>query len=184
MHVLAEAYVKFRAMTGDTAVRLEAAGYTAPDQQAYLNDVRRILAGAGLADEFSYRGVVDRDGKLAFLKGPRPPVGSGNLRRAERNVPARGHGERSTCRSAPQGRLRRDHREDRRGAPGGPRRHRQPCARPVHAVAGPGEDRQTWASAPSARFENITPSRIRHPACSTSMTMSSRAVPNLRTRMP
>ncbi len=69
LHVLAEAYVKFRAMTGDTAVRLEAAGYTAPDQQAYLNDVRRILAGAGLADEFSYRGVVDRDGKLAFLKG-------------------------------------------------------------------------------------------------------------------
>ena len=33
-----------------------------------MNDVRRILERAGLDGEFTYRGAVDRDGKLAFLR--------------------------------------------------------------------------------------------------------------------
>ena len=33
-----------------------------------MNGVRDMLTKAGLAAEFSYRGVVDRDGKLAFLQ--------------------------------------------------------------------------------------------------------------------
>ena len=68
LHVLAEAYVRFRQRVGDVSIRLEAAGYTAPGHTGYLNQVRNTLADAGYADEFSYRGVVDRDGKLAFLQ--------------------------------------------------------------------------------------------------------------------
>ena len=40
----------------------------APAQAPYLDDVRRILGKAGLEGEFTYRGAVDRDGKLAFLR--------------------------------------------------------------------------------------------------------------------
>jgi glycosyltransferase involved in cell wall biosynthesis len=68
LHVLADAYVRFRRRTGNARVRLEAAGYTAPAHLAYMNDVRSKLDEAGLAGEFSYRGVLDRDGKLAYLK--------------------------------------------------------------------------------------------------------------------
>ena len=49
-------------------MRLEAAGYLARSSQPYLDDVRRILARAHLEHEFAYRGEVDREGKLAFLK--------------------------------------------------------------------------------------------------------------------
>jgi glycosyltransferase involved in cell wall biosynthesis len=68
LHVLADAYVRLRQRTGQARIRLDAAGYTAPGHQTYMNDVRRILKDAGLADEFSYKGVLDRDGKLAFLQ--------------------------------------------------------------------------------------------------------------------
>jgi glycosyltransferase involved in cell wall biosynthesis len=69
LHVLADAYVRFRRRIGAARVRLEAAGYLAPAHEAYLTDVRRVLQQAGLADEFSYRGALDRAGKLAFLRG-------------------------------------------------------------------------------------------------------------------
>ncbi len=68
LHVLAEAYIRLRKMTGEADVRLEAAGYSAPDHQGYMDDTRRMLERAGLADEFSYRGVVDREGKLRYLQ--------------------------------------------------------------------------------------------------------------------
>jgi glycosyltransferase involved in cell wall biosynthesis len=65
---LAEAYALFRKRTGGARIRLEAAGYAAPANQAYLEDVRRCLDKAGLLGEFSYRGVLDREGKLDFLR--------------------------------------------------------------------------------------------------------------------
>ena len=68
LHVLADAYTRFRGRTSQTPARLEVAGYTAPDDREYLNGVRETLDEAGLANEFSYRGVVDRDGKLEFLQ--------------------------------------------------------------------------------------------------------------------
>ena len=68
LHVLADAYVQFRRRTADTKVRLEAAGYLPPVQVPYLDSVKRILEKAGLAEEFTYRGALDRDGKLAFLR--------------------------------------------------------------------------------------------------------------------
>jgi glycosyltransferase involved in cell wall biosynthesis len=68
LHVLAEAYVRFRRRTPGARARLEAAGYLSRAHESYLDSVRRTLAEAGLADEFSYRGAVDRIGKLAFLR--------------------------------------------------------------------------------------------------------------------
>lgn len=67
LHVLADAYVRLRRRVPDGAMRLVVAGYMAPDQAPYLEQVRGVLAAAGLAHEFSYRGAVDREGKLAFL---------------------------------------------------------------------------------------------------------------------
>lgn len=69
LHVLADAYVRLRRRLGNARVRLEAAGYMAPSQAGYLEDVTRTIAAAGLAGEFAYRGVVDRAGKIAFLQG-------------------------------------------------------------------------------------------------------------------
>jgi glycosyltransferase involved in cell wall biosynthesis len=68
LHLLADAYVRFRRRTPGARVQLEAAGYLSRAHDAYLKAVRRTLDEAGLADEFTYRGAVDRDGKLAFLR--------------------------------------------------------------------------------------------------------------------
>jgi glycosyltransferase involved in cell wall biosynthesis len=68
LHVLAEAYPIFRRRTGNAKVCFDAAGYMSREHQTYLDRVKRGLAKAGLAEEFNYRGAVDRDGKLAFLR--------------------------------------------------------------------------------------------------------------------
>ncbi|MBI2834539.1 MAG: glycosyltransferase family 4 protein [Acidobacteria bacterium] len=68
LHVLADAYQHFRRRTGGARARLEAAGHLARAQASYLEGVRRSLDKAGLAGEFTYRGAVDRKGKLAFLR--------------------------------------------------------------------------------------------------------------------
>jgi len=67
LHVLAEAYRRLRARPGLPSSRLVAAGYLAPEHQAYLASVRQVLQSAGLAGHFEYRGELDRLGKLAFL---------------------------------------------------------------------------------------------------------------------
>ena len=69
LHLLAEAYIQLRRRTGRTPIRLEAAGYLARAHQPYLDAVRRTLERADLAHEFSHHGEVDREGKLAFLRG-------------------------------------------------------------------------------------------------------------------
>jgi glycosyltransferase involved in cell wall biosynthesis len=68
LHVLADAYVRLRRRIGHASMRLEAAGFMAPAHASYLDDVKRVLERAGLSQEFSYRGSVDRAGKLAFLR--------------------------------------------------------------------------------------------------------------------
>jgi len=67
LHVLVEAYRLLRKEISEA--RLEVAGYIAPEFQSYLRDCERSLEAAGLAAEFHYRGAVDRDQKIAFLKG-------------------------------------------------------------------------------------------------------------------
>jgi glycosyltransferase involved in cell wall biosynthesis len=68
LHALAEAYRLLRAKAPSTPMRLEAAGYLAPAQASYLEQIRATLANAGLSNEFTYHGAVDRNGKLAFLR--------------------------------------------------------------------------------------------------------------------
>jgi glycosyltransferase involved in cell wall biosynthesis len=69
LHVLAEAYVRFRQKSVNADTRLEAAGYVAPAHLTYLEDVKRFLNASGRESEFRYHGVVDRSRKLAFLAG-------------------------------------------------------------------------------------------------------------------
>jgi len=68
LHVLAEAYIRLRRHVPHAPMRLDAAGYMWPAQAPYLAEVKARLHDAGLAEEFSYHGSVDRDGKLAFLR--------------------------------------------------------------------------------------------------------------------
>lgn len=66
LHVLVDAYKKMREEV--PAARLEVAGYMAPEHQKYLDECVRKLSEAGLSGEFNYRGVLDRDQKIEFLK--------------------------------------------------------------------------------------------------------------------
>jgi glycosyltransferase involved in cell wall biosynthesis len=69
LHVLAEAYRLLRQRTPDRRIRLEVAGYLAPEYRDYLSEIERKMTDWGLSGEFHYRGVLDRAGKLSFLKG-------------------------------------------------------------------------------------------------------------------
>lgn len=69
LHVLTEAYVRFRRRVGNVRVRLETAGTMAPSARSYLEDATKAITNAGLDAEFAYRGSMDRAGKLAFLRG-------------------------------------------------------------------------------------------------------------------
>lgn len=68
LHVLAETYRRLRKDESLTSARLEAAGYLAPEHQKYLADIQQDMKAAGLGDEFSYRGVLNREQKIAFLQ--------------------------------------------------------------------------------------------------------------------
>jgi glycosyltransferase involved in cell wall biosynthesis len=69
LHVLAEAYRLLRARGELGAARLEAGGYLAPEHKNYLRDIERRMSDAGLGAEFNYRGALDRDAKIEFLRG-------------------------------------------------------------------------------------------------------------------
>lgn len=69
LHLLADAYARFRRRSAGAPARLEVAGYMAAADRPYLDEVRRTLDRSGLAGEFSYRGEVDRAGKQGFLGG-------------------------------------------------------------------------------------------------------------------
>ena len=68
LHVLADAYIRFRRRTPEVAARLEVAGYLAPAHERYLADVQQTLERASVGNECTYRGAVDRAGKLEFLR--------------------------------------------------------------------------------------------------------------------
>ena len=69
LSALCEAYVRFRQMPGVAAAHLDVAGYLAPDQQKYLKDAEHTLTIAGFGAEFTYRGTLDREQKIDFLRG-------------------------------------------------------------------------------------------------------------------
>ena len=68
LHVLADAYSRVRLNGSLPAARLEVAGYMAPEHKKYLADIESKMTAAGLGDEFHYRGVLDREQKIAFLR--------------------------------------------------------------------------------------------------------------------
>lgn len=68
LHVLADAYRIMRQSGELPAGRFEAAGYMAADCKSYLEGIQKRLREAGLDGEFHYRGVLDRAGKIAFLR--------------------------------------------------------------------------------------------------------------------
>ena len=142
LRALADAYVELRRRTGDAPIRLDAAGYLSRAHESYLEDVRDRLDKAGLANEFTYHGAVDRSGKLAFLRSStccrcRQPTTSRKACFCSRRW-------RAACRSCS------------RAAARSPRSSRGPAAasssrqiklgagrRAVHAVAGPLAHRET-----------------------------------------
>lgn len=70
LHVLCEAYRRFR-LREDVApqqMRLEVAGYLAPEHEQYLHGIERQMSEWGLASEFHYGGAPGREEKLAFLQ--------------------------------------------------------------------------------------------------------------------
>lgn len=68
LHILAEAYQILREVGDIGAARLEVAGYLAPEHRSYLGTIERKLSQSGLADEFDYRGTLDRQQKIEFLR--------------------------------------------------------------------------------------------------------------------
>ena len=68
LHALCDAYVRFRQRPGVERAQLEVAGYMASDQQGYLREAGRRLEAAGLGSEFHYRGLLDREQKIRFLR--------------------------------------------------------------------------------------------------------------------
>ena len=68
LHVLAEAYRLLRKQGALTNARLVAAGYMAPEHRKYLDGITREMDKSGFGEEFTYRGVVDRQHKISFLQ--------------------------------------------------------------------------------------------------------------------
>jgi len=69
LHLLAESYIHLRRDTMPREARLEAAGYLAPEHFGYLRGIEQRMKEAGLAQEFHYRGPLDRAAKIEFLRG-------------------------------------------------------------------------------------------------------------------
>ena len=69
LHVLAEAYRLLRQSGELPEARLEAAGYMAADCKPYLEAIEKRLQDGGVGSEFHYRGVLEREAKIAFLRG-------------------------------------------------------------------------------------------------------------------
>lgn len=69
LHVLCEAYRRLREKSDSPKARLEAAGYLLPNHQSYLDAIQRQMTEWGYGAEFHYRGVLDRNQKIEFLRG-------------------------------------------------------------------------------------------------------------------
>lgn len=69
LHVLCETYRRLRHRNDLPKSRLEVAGYLRPEHKPYLKAIQKDMRAWGLADEFHYRGVLDRQEKIEFLRG-------------------------------------------------------------------------------------------------------------------
>jgi glycosyltransferase involved in cell wall biosynthesis len=64
LHILADAFKIVKDAGCDCT--LEAAGYIAPEQRAYLNEIEKHLRDSGV--DFQYHGPLDRPQKIAYLE--------------------------------------------------------------------------------------------------------------------
>jgi glycosyltransferase involved in cell wall biosynthesis len=69
LHVLCDAYRLLRERAPERKVRLEIAGYLAPEHREYLSRIEQQVSEWGLSGEVRYHGVLDRAAKLTFLRG-------------------------------------------------------------------------------------------------------------------
>jgi glycosyltransferase involved in cell wall biosynthesis len=67
LHNLADAYRILRTEKGLPPSKLLVAGYLPPEHKPYLERIAEGLRAAGLADEFVYRGTVERAKKVQFF---------------------------------------------------------------------------------------------------------------------
>lgn len=68
LHVLADAYLRFRDRRPERKARLAASGYLAGEHRAYLLGIKDKMRAAGREAEFHYHGSPDREGKFKFLR--------------------------------------------------------------------------------------------------------------------
>jgi glycosyltransferase involved in cell wall biosynthesis len=66
---LVDAFIHLRRTLGAGDVQLRSAGWLGDGDRAYFDEQLAKLRAAGLADAYSYGGVVDRPGKIEFLSG-------------------------------------------------------------------------------------------------------------------
>ncbi|MCA9171461.1 MAG: glycosyltransferase family 4 protein [Planctomycetales bacterium] len=67
LHHLVDAYIEMRRRTDAPAAKLLLAGWMGNQNRAYAEEQFQRLRDAGFADDFEYRGEVDRAGKVQFF---------------------------------------------------------------------------------------------------------------------
>ncbi len=68
LHILADAYIRFRERRPERKARLAAGGYLAGEYRPYLLGIEDRMRAAGREKEFHYYGAPDRQGKFEFLR--------------------------------------------------------------------------------------------------------------------
>jgi glycosyltransferase involved in cell wall biosynthesis len=68
LHLLIDAFLALRQLPGTEQTRLELAGWLSPEAKGFVETQFERLRAAGLESEFHYHGVLDRVGKLDFLR--------------------------------------------------------------------------------------------------------------------
>jgi glycosyltransferase involved in cell wall biosynthesis len=68
LHLLCDAYRALRNTPGLGKSRLVAAGYLPPEHRGYLDALKEKMRTWGLADQFEYRGELDRAAKVGFFQ--------------------------------------------------------------------------------------------------------------------
>ena len=68
LHNLVDVYRILRREKGLPPSRLMAGGYLGPENRGYLDQIAQTLRADGLADEFVYRGALDRARKVQFFQ--------------------------------------------------------------------------------------------------------------------
>lgn len=67
LHHLVDAFIELKNRPDSAHIQLKIAGWNSPEHRQYSQQQFDRLDAAGLADDYEYSGVVDRNEKLAFL---------------------------------------------------------------------------------------------------------------------